>query len=130
MEGDDIPIDDAFPNEHLHMMEKYILQISGDKEPWFADIVNYLVYGEIPPGLSPSQRKKFYKHMRHYYWNEPLLFKRGPEGILRRCVPDDDIESVIRHCHSLPCGGHASAHKTSAKVLQSGFFWPNLFRDV
>src|SRR5690349_9574578 len=40
------------------------------------------------------------------------------------------MQSVIRHCHSLPCGGHASSNKTSAKVLQSGFYWPTLFRDV
>ncbi|XP_068332811.1 uncharacterized protein [Pyrus communis] len=30
----------------------------------------------------------------------------------------------------LACGGHFGAKKTSLKVLQSGFFWPTLFKDA
>jgi len=37
---------------------------------------------------------------------------------------------VISHCHDSPCGRHASSSKTVAKVLQAGFFWPSLFKDV
>jgi len=37
---------------------------------------------------------------------------------------------VLRFCHELQCGGHFSGKKTALKVLQSGFFWPNLFRDA
>ncbi|MCI18121.1 hypothetical protein A2U01_0039273, partial [Trifolium medium] len=33
------------------------------------------------------------------------------------------------HCHSSPYGGHHSGPRTAAKVLQSGFFWPTLFKD-
>ncbi|XP_022150300.1 uncharacterized protein K02A2.6-like [Momordica charantia] len=29
-----------------------------------------------------------------------------------------------------PYGGHFAGQKTAAKVLQSGFFWPTLFRDA
>lgn len=33
-------------------------------------------------------------------------------------------------CHTLACGGHFGGSKTAAKVLQSGFFWPTLFKDA
>ena len=36
----------------------------------------------------------------------------------------------LKHCHSLACGGHHGPSKTAAKVLQSGFFWPSLFKDA
>ncbi|KAJ9566151.1 hypothetical protein OSB04_002117 [Centaurea solstitialis] len=39
-------------------------------------------------------------------------------------------DSILAHCHTLPCGGHAGSEKTVAKVLQSGFYWPTLFRDA
>jgi len=35
----------------------------------------------------------------------------------------------MRHCHSSAYGGHHSGERTAAKVLQSGFWWPILFKD-
>ncbi|XP_019173871.1 PREDICTED: uncharacterized protein LOC109169443 [Ipomoea nil] len=32
--------------------------------------------------------------------------------------------------HTLNCGGHFSGKKTASKVLQSGFYWPTLFKDA
>ena len=31
--------------------------------------------------------------------------------------------------HASPYGGHFSRDKTSQKVLQSGFYWPTMFKD-
>ena len=33
-------------------------------------------------------------------------------------------------CHSSMCGGHFAAHKTADKILQSGFYWPSIFKDA
>ena len=38
--------------------------------------------------------------------------------------------SILAHCHSLECGGHFGGNRTATKVLQSGFYWPTLFRDA
>ena len=40
------------------------------------------------------------------------------------------MESIIRHCHTSPPGGHLQRYKTAAKILQCGFWWPDLFRDA
>ena len=32
-------------------------------------------------------------------------------------------------CHEGACGGHFASKKTSAKILQSGFYWPTMFKD-
>ena len=37
---------------------------------------------------------------------------------------------IRKHCHSLECGGHFNGQRTIAKVLQSGFYWPSLFKDA
>ena len=38
--------------------------------------------------------------------------------------------SILNHCHTLTCGGHFGGQRTAAKVLQSGFYWQNLFKDA
>ena len=50
--------------------------------------------------------------------------------MIRRCVPKEEIESILDHCHSLACGGHFLGNRTAAKVLQSRFYWHTLFKDA
>ncbi|RVW79468.1 Transposon Ty3-G Gag-Pol polyprotein [Vitis vinifera] len=70
------------------------------KTPWYAHIANYLVTGEIP------------------------------NQIIRKCVPEDEQQGILSHCHENACGGHFASQKTAMKVLQSGFTWPSLFKDT
>nr|GMD09457.1 uncharacterized protein LOC105953567 [Ipomoea batatas] len=51
--------------------------------PWFADIVNFLVGGYIPKDFDYNKKKRFVHDVRDYFWDEPLLFRRGPDGIVR-----------------------------------------------
>ena len=44
--------------------------------PWYADIVNFLVCGVVPPEFSYQQRKKLRNDSRFYLWDDPLLFKK------------------------------------------------------
>ena len=37
---------------------------------------------------------------------------------------------ILSHCHENACGGHFASQKTAKKVLQSGFYWPSLFKDA
>ncbi|XP_074297199.1 uncharacterized protein LOC141627897 [Silene latifolia] len=47
-----------------------------------------------------------------------------------RCVSQWDVKGVLEGCHSSPYGGHHRPSKTISKVLQSGFYWPTMFRDA
>ena len=121
---DDVPVNDEFPDEKLFAIE--------DKRavPWFADYVNYLVAKVIPPEFNYQKKKRFFAHLKHYYWEEPILYRHCADQVIRRCVPEDEIHSILDHCHTLPCGGHFGGQRTAAKVLQSGFYWPSLFKDA
>ena len=95
--------------------------------PWFADYVNYLACKVLPPDLSPQQ-KKFLHDVKSYLWDDPLLFKMGANQVIRRCVSDEEIPNSRHHCHSSSYRRHFGAQRTVVKVLQSGLFWPTLFR--
>jgi hypothetical protein len=80
--------------------------------------------------LSYQHRKKFLHDAKNYYWDEPFLYKHCADGIVRRCVPSDEKGDIMFQCHAGMYGGHAGVFKTQAKILQAGFFWPSMFKDV
>ena len=58
------------------------------------------------------------------------MYKHCANQVIRRCVPEEEIESILTHCHALACGGHFRGNRTTVKVLQLGFYWPTLFKDA
>ncbi|KAL4354227.1 hypothetical protein GQ457_06G011410 [Hibiscus cannabinus] len=62
--------------------------------------------------------------------DEPYLFKQCADQIIRRCIPEEEQQTILEQCHSAPYGGHFGGNRTAAKVLQSGFYWPTLHKDA
>ena len=58
------------------------------------------------------------------------MFHVGADQIIRRCVPEEEQEHILAMCHSSLCGGHFASRKMGVNVLQSGFYWPTLFKDA
>ena len=113
---------DAFPDEQLLAVVT--------KVPWFAHIVNYLVTKFVPDYWNMHQKKKFSYDVRHYFWEEPQLFHVAADQIIRQCVSEEEQEHILVMCHSSLCEEHFPSRKTGAKVLQSSFYWPTLFKDA
>ncbi|GJY85076.1 reverse transcriptase domain-containing protein [Tanacetum coccineum] len=62
--------------------------------------------------------------------DEPYSFKLCLDNVMRQCVAGNEILEILAHCHSGPTRGHHSASITGRKVYESGFFWPNIFKDA
>jgi hypothetical protein len=82
-------------------------------DPWYVDIVNFIVAGYVPP--RGNKKKLIYESCIHL-WDEPYLFKVCSDGLLRRCVPVEEGLKIIERCHSSPYGGHYGAFRTHAKI--------------
>ncbi|KAK1696352.1 hypothetical protein QYE76_013049 [Lolium multiflorum] len=122
---DPVPVNDSFPNEQLA-----VIKVSSRDSPWYADYANFIVSKYLPPTFSAQQRRKFFYDLRHYFWDDPHLYKEGVDGILRRCVPEYEQQEILSKCHGSAYGGHHAGDRTAQKVLQSGFYWPTLFKDA
>ncbi|KAL6315147.1 hypothetical protein AAG906_037379 [Vitis piasezkii] len=60
-------------------------------------------------------------------FQEPFLFKYCANQIIRKCVPEEEQQGILSHCHENACGGHFASQKTAMKVLQSNT-WPSLLK--
>lgn len=89
----------------------------------------HVATGLVPHGLA-YQQNKFFHDVKSYYWDEPYLYKECANGVIRRYVSEQEIESILRHCHSLEVGGHYGANWATAKVYQSRYYWSTILKDA
>lgn len=106
------------------------VKVLKDKEPWYADLVNFLACGKEPPNLEGYNKKKFFKVVNRFYWDEPYLYTLCKDKVYRRCIPEEEFEGILMHCHGSAYGSHFATFKTVTKVLQAGFWWPTMFKDA
>ncbi|XP_026398993.1 uncharacterized protein LOC113294833 [Papaver somniferum] len=91
--SDSLPIRDSFPDEQL---------FSVSQSPWYANIMNYLFTGRTPQHWGRQDRSRFLAEVKHFFWDDPYLFKYCPDQIIRRCVPESDQSSILSFCHEHP----------------------------
>ncbi|GJW38433.1 reverse transcriptase domain-containing protein [Tanacetum coccineum] len=112
-------ITETFPLETLGSVA-----LRDDSTPWFADFANYHAGNFIVKGMSTQQKNKFFKDVKHYFWDDPFLFKICADQVIRRCVSGQEAFDILKACHSGPTGGHYGANYTAKKVFDSGFYLP------
>ncbi|GKB28712.1 reverse transcriptase domain-containing protein, partial [Tanacetum coccineum] len=98
--------------------------------PWFADIANYHAGNFVVKWMSSQQKKKFFKDVRHYFWDDPYLFRIGADQVIRRCVYGQEAVDILTACHNGPTEGHHGANYTAKKIFDSDFYWPTIYRDA
>nr|GEV43920.1 reverse transcriptase domain-containing protein [Tanacetum cinerariifolium] len=116
---------ETFPLETLGM-----IAFRGDSSTsWFADFANYHAGNFIVKGMSSQQKKKFFKDVKHYFWDEPYLFKICADQVIRRCVHEQEAIDILMACHNGPTEGHHGANLTAKKSLILVFIGP-LFTEM
>ncbi|GJX61397.1 reverse transcriptase domain-containing protein [Tanacetum coccineum] len=119
-------ITETFPLETLNAVTSH----DDQNTPWFADIANYHAGNFLIKGMSTQQKRKFFKDIKHYFWDDPFLFRTCADQIIRRCVFGQEALEILKACHEGPTGGHHSANITARKVFDAGFYWPTIYKDA
>ncbi|MCO5561833.1 hypothetical protein L7F22_015457 [Adiantum nelumboides] len=94
------------------------------------DIVNFLETGECPQDMSKGQRQWLVRKATKYRLINEHLYCKGRDLVMRRVPHSKDIKQVLTRCHEGVCAGHFAHDITSRKILQAGYVWPSLHRDV
>ncbi|GKE07218.1 reverse transcriptase domain-containing protein [Tanacetum coccineum] len=119
-------INETFPLKTLNT----VTSRDSQSTPWFADIANYHTENFIIKGMTTQQKNKFFKDIKHYFLDDPYLFRICTAQIIRRCVFGQEALEILKACHEGPTGGHHSANITAQKLFDVGFFWPTIYQDA
>nr|GEW69225.1 reverse transcriptase domain-containing protein [Tanacetum cinerariifolium] len=81
-------------------------------------------------GMSSQQKKIFFKDVKHYFWDDPYLFRICTDQVIRRYVYSQEAVDILMACHNEPTGGHHDTNYTAKKVFDPGFYWPTIYHDA
>jgi hypothetical protein len=76
-ESIELPINDYLKDDTL-------LKVS-TIDPWYANIVNYIIASYILPG---EDKKKIIRDSRVHLWDDPYLYRVCADDLLRICMRD------------------------------------------
>jgi hypothetical protein len=51
-----------------------------------------------------------------------ILFRRNYDGILLRCIDENQSQELIRKFHEGICGGNVSPTANAHKIIKEGFY--------
>ncbi|GJT77394.1 putative nucleotidyltransferase, ribonuclease H [Tanacetum coccineum] len=96
----DKKVDDNFPGETL-------MEINTRNELWCTDFANCLVGDIIPKGMTYQQKNKFFSDLKHYFREEPYLFKVLDSGFYRPTIIKE-AHTLVRLCEACQKTGNIS----------------------
>ncbi|GJT04011.1 reverse transcriptase domain-containing protein [Tanacetum coccineum] len=127
----------AFPNQFTmpaKSIQKLIEHITLRPEKELRAVVDASYFattcGEFHCQGYVIQTETSVKDVKHYFWDDPFLFKICADQVIRRSVHGKEALDILEACHNGPTGGHHGPNLTTRKVFDAGFFWPSIYKDA
>jgi transposase InsO family protein len=58
------------------------------------------------------------------------LYRSGANGILMRCITQEEGRDFLAEIHGGECGSHSSSRTLVGKAFRHGFYWPTALQDA
>ena len=64
-----------------------------------------------------------------FFLNKEVLYKKGKNQILLRCVDANKPKKIVHEIHESVCGTHANGHMMARQIMRVGYYWMTLEND-
>ena len=92
-------------------------------DDWRKEIVDYLK----DPSKKVERRVRF--QATKYVLLGGELYCRTIDGVLLKCLGEDEAKSLMGEIHEGVCGAHQSAFKMKWMIRRNGYYWPTILED-
>nr|XP_028959985.1 uncharacterized protein LOC114825434 [Malus domestica] len=94
-----------------------------EMEDWRSPIIHHLK----DPSL-PTSKKNRQQATKYVLWEENIL-RKTPDGLLLKCLGQDESMRVMAEVHEGICGAHQARMKMRWLIRRYGYFWPDVEKD-
>jgi len=92
-------------------------------DDWRKEIIDYLK----DPSKKVERRVRF--QAIKYVLLEDELYYRTIDGVLLKCLGDDEAKSLMGEIHEGVCGAHQSAFKMKWMIRRNEYYWSTILED-
>jgi len=92
-------------------------------DDWRKEIIDYLKN----PSQKVERRVRF--QATKYVLLEEELYYRTIDGVLLKCLGDNEASSLMGEIHEGACGAHQSAFKMKWMIWRNEYYWPTILED-
>jgi hypothetical protein len=97
-------------------------------DAWISEILDYLKENILPEDHVSAER--IVRLAKRYTMVEGGLYSRGVNGILMRCITQEEGHELLMEIHGGECGSHSSSRTLVGKAFRHGFHWPTALQDA
>jgi hypothetical protein len=89
------------------------------RDAWISEIRDYLKENILPEDHVSAER--IVRLAKRYTMVEGGLYRRGANGILMRCITQEEGRELLTEIHGGECGSHSSSRTLVGKAFRHGF---------
>jgi len=92
-------------------------------DDWRKEIIDYL-----KDSSKKVDRRVRFQATKYVLLGEELYY-RTLDGVLLKCLGDDEARSLMGEIHEGVCGAHQSAFKMKLMIRRNRYYWSNILED-
>ncbi|KAA3465493.1 RNA-directed DNA polymerase (Reverse transcriptase), Ribonuclease H-like protein [Gossypium australe] len=97
--------------------------------PWYHNILRYVKNHEYPDQATENDKRTLRRLACDYVLNGEILYKRGKDHVLLRCVDAAEAKTILEEVHEGVCGTHANGFKMARQIMRFGYYWSTMERN-
>ncbi|GKV04389.1 hypothetical protein SLEP1_g16547 [Rubroshorea leprosula] len=113
----------SLPSIHQRGMTVSTCSIDVTQTDWRFPIIQYLK----DQSIKVSRKTKM--QALNYVLIEDVLYRRGNDELLLRCLGPDESFQMLSDVHDGICGEHQAGIKMRWLIHRHGFFWPSILKN-
>ena len=86
------------------------IQKEPNRNPWYHDILRYIKDQQYLELANDNDKRTLRRLAMGFFLDEDVLYKKGKDQILLRCVDASEAKMIVHEIHEGVCGTHVSGH--------------------
>ncbi|KAK8684177.1 hypothetical protein V6N13_040208 [Hibiscus sabdariffa] len=105
------------------------IEEEADGNPWYYDILRYIKFREYPSCATENDKRIIRRMAVGYVLDGEVLYKRGSDQVLMRCVNAKEAQQIIEEVHEGICGTHPNGFTMARRIMRFGYYWSTMESD-